>query len=772
MLLLLVVYAAWGGPTHGARLFTHLALAGLLFAAAMAPAEVLERRGLTRTLVAAGVVTLASQATGLLPIPSVLGGLIAPSWTFDRGDVSWDWSSLHAGFTIEAMTSTIAVLGVALLGHTLLQSRRYAVLTIRLAGAFILFAAIGLRALPNSPYALDAPPFVDNNHFGAAFAITYPALLGGALQKGRDIAERFAWAVAAVIGVLYVASLESQGPVLACLLVTIPIAVRPWWIRGGLVVGLGAALSVYALGLEQRGGVTHGRATAWLEGLRGLLDHWLLGAGSGTFEVFLQPYRADREFHSWNHAHNDWLEWVLEGGVVGTAALLVVLVLLARPAPARRQLPEDSRLLKWCVLVFLFDALTEFPFHLPLLAMCVALVYTWWRGVFHQVPRVSPRWVRLSLVGAAALNLAAAPVHLRGAVIQSEETAYIEERQEPTWLPWLAPNHEITLIEQAKAAFRAGDRDKAKSVLELLYVHHMRNPRALRVAAELANVAGMDEQAMKLAERARAWGPSDVRNWRVWARTVSRIHPEQTLDAWTQAMEHGFMVHKEALAAFPNGIAWAVRVEQLQKRSALKLASMLIESDPEASLFAYEALRRKYPDAYPIEYLQALVKTKHWEQADAYWTSLPSQRQRSEEALRLKARTAEALGDYETASRAWNQIWLNTEKPGARSRAMQLIARVSTPEAVITALHETESLHGKLTLEEVLLLADSHRRARQPNQCAGALASRDFTRAQKNLRRRAFKLQARCHRPDEDQARNEAQPDEPNGESERDDRNP
>ena len=191
-----------------------------------------------------------------------------------------------------------------------------------------------------------------------------------------------------------------------------------------------------------------------------------------------------------------------------------------------------------------------------------------------------------------------------------------------------------------------------------------------------------------------------------------------------------------------------MRVPRFTPYIGTKFAEHLGKTDPIASVFAYEALLLENPDLHPPGYLQALVRTQRWVEADAYWSQLPTQAQRTEDALRAKAEVAQALGDDETAARAWNQIWLDTGKAGARARGMALLAKNRSPEALITALEETRSLYGPLTLEEVILLADAHRRAHHAADCAGTIASRDFARAPVKVRRRAFSLQTRCHRAD------------------------
>jgi O-antigen ligase len=56
-----------------------------------------------------------------------------------------------------------------------------------------------------------------------------------------------------------------------------------------------------------------------------LRDHPLTGTGLGTFQTVYPEYALLDVGSIVNHAHNDWLEWAVEGGVV----LLLVQVIIA-----------------------------------------------------------------------------------------------------------------------------------------------------------------------------------------------------------------------------------------------------------------------------------------------------------------------------------------------------------------------------------------------------------------------------------------------------------
>ncbi len=68
-----------------------------------------------------------------------------------------------------------------------------------------------------------------------------------------------------------------------------------------------------------------GRPAVWLASTGLVRQRPLLGWGFGTFErAFPTVQSADIEVH-YDHAHNDWLEWATEGGVVALVAAITLL---------------------------------------------------------------------------------------------------------------------------------------------------------------------------------------------------------------------------------------------------------------------------------------------------------------------------------------------------------------------------------------------------------------------------------------------------------------
>jgi len=66
-----------------------------------------------------------------------------------------------------------------------------------------------------------------------------------------------------------------------------------------------------------------------------LKDYPWLGTGLGSFEVAFTRYQTLPTDLIWGHAHNDYVEALAEGGVIGAFAILAALILFFRMAFAR-----------------------------------------------------------------------------------------------------------------------------------------------------------------------------------------------------------------------------------------------------------------------------------------------------------------------------------------------------------------------------------------------------------------------------------------------------
>jgi O-antigen ligase/tetratricopeptide (TPR) repeat protein len=296
-----------------------------------------------------------------------------------------------------------------------------------------LLAAVGIAQALSSPptvlyWTFPSPgavfgPFVCRNHF-PFFA--YPCLgLGAGLlaagRKGRDgtadegpggvrawltaplellQSPRNLWVSAALAVVLAgVALSQSRGGVLA--LVGAAAAVALWrgpragrsaaWpaavVAAALAVGLVAWLGWGAVerrlgSLTQDDVLREGRLSLWEDALPLVPAFLVCGTGGGTFQ-WVEPMHRPGPVPFrvvYEHAHNEYLEALVEGGLVRLALTLLLVAVLARAAlrAARRaQGRSEAGLVAGAAFGLLAIALhstVDFGLHIPAVALLAAVV--------------------------------------------------------------------------------------------------------------------------------------------------------------------------------------------------------------------------------------------------------------------------------------------------------------------------------------------------------------------------------------------------------------
>ncbi|HUG70635.1 MAG TPA: O-antigen ligase family protein [Pirellulaceae bacterium] len=123
---------------------------------------------------------------------------------------------------------------------------------------------------------------------------------------------------------------------------------------------------------------TDGRLAHWPVGLRAAGDFWLLGSGLGTYRYVYRPY-ADTDDAWFYHAENQYVEALLEGGVLGLGLLLAAIVTIG--FACRRLLLDRSPARRICGVVGIYalvsqavQALFDFGLYLPANTALFALI--------------------------------------------------------------------------------------------------------------------------------------------------------------------------------------------------------------------------------------------------------------------------------------------------------------------------------------------------------------------------------------------------------------
>jgi O-antigen ligase len=204
--------------------------------------------------------------------------------------------------------------------------------------------------------------FVNRNHFAAFLAMTLPLAFGLVLDSAGSLRRATCWrerivrlgepgGLRVVVGLLAAPVIwigivlsHSRGGLAAAIVGTTYLALRGAGRRRRiLVLSLLLALPTVALlGLEvlapgerfvsgdAKPASLGGRLPVWRAALGSVGDFLPFGTGLGTFEAAFPLYRSPAVHKVWDHAHNDWLQALVEGGPLVPLALAFVLWLALR----------------------------------------------------------------------------------------------------------------------------------------------------------------------------------------------------------------------------------------------------------------------------------------------------------------------------------------------------------------------------------------------------------------------------------------------------------
>lgn len=239
---------------------------------------------------------------------------------------------------------------------------------------------LGLRST-NVISAAIYGPYVNHNHYAGLMEMLIPFTAAIAvMERGSKRALLF---FATVIMVASVVFSRSRGGVLALaaeLVLVCVVLFRMQRSRRGVltVLGLSAAIAVFALLLGSdkvldRLSETQDayRFKIYRDCLIAATHKPVLGYGLGTFAEVYPPFRSFYGNTIVNHAHNDYLELLVETGIVGLGLFLWMLVSVFRHGFAKATHPDDAegRLLTLAALAgvtgIAVHSLLDFNLHIP-----------------------------------------------------------------------------------------------------------------------------------------------------------------------------------------------------------------------------------------------------------------------------------------------------------------------------------------------------------------------------------------------------------------------
>lgn len=405
-----------------------LSLAFIAYLVLVAPAERVREMSRPLWFIAIAGLLMAVQ---LIPLP--------PGWwaalpghehftVLDQFVGAGAWRSINVSpdFGWGALLSLLPVVA-ALLGLSMLRSRDQVRLVEVLLGIILLSAILGLMQIAggaNSPlrfYSITNNGaavgfFANRNHQALLLATALPltGLWVALRSEGAERRAKWGYWGAALVGTLFIALTvlttgSRAGFVLTLLafgamaVILPPIPIDSRWARGPLgalaktlplilfacLIGLALLLS-RATAVDrmlQMGAEDQRREQAWGIIMKPVWEFFPFGAGFGTFDRIFRLY----EPHSFlsltylNHAHNDWVEIIIEGGLPAILLLLAFLwwfaasmLRLWRPLSVSSQSILVARTAGFLILLIGLASLVDYPLRTPLLAtlfaVCCAIV--------------------------------------------------------------------------------------------------------------------------------------------------------------------------------------------------------------------------------------------------------------------------------------------------------------------------------------------------------------------------------------------------------------
>ncbi|MBZ9755794.1 O-antigen ligase family protein [Mesorhizobium sp. ESP6-5] len=325
----------------------------------------------------------------VVPLPATLlegvrpAVLLADPWL--DGESRLRFVSVGVGRTIECMLYFVAAaaffLAVLRLRaeqvHGLLPFFFMGVICNGLAAAiqYSLSDTVAIEGL--LPFTINAGLFANQNHFSALLFVSIPFVVYYGLFRGHLLSG----ALGLVTLLLLLLAAGSRAGILIGLAITaisvVFLSARSR-VGGYGILAVFIGLSIYTIGAWAKIDAkvvdpAFGRAEFARTTVEGIEQNWTTGVGFGAFQKVYQIHeKGSMIFKSYvNHAHNDYLELALEGGLPVILLMVAYAVLLS--ASSTRIRGEPLQKAAFLSLAFLLvHSLVDYPLRTAALAMTFA----------------------------------------------------------------------------------------------------------------------------------------------------------------------------------------------------------------------------------------------------------------------------------------------------------------------------------------------------------------------------------------------------------------
>ena len=375
----------------------------------------------------------------LLPLPSFVIGWISPARLLDPSlnglaPSQWVWTalSIYPHDSVVALAKFLAYLGAFLLAACLYDSRKRRSTLLRILILLGCFEAVygivqyltGWQKIFTYTKQFDLQEatgtYINRSHFAGLLELTLPFVVAllfysfGLWSEGRHVdmntppavrrgspgSQLLFYVFVLLIMVMAVLFSRSRMGILATLfsilfmflaaLVRLKVGRRAW--MGGVFlflfcvlayaiwIGLGPVLARFEPAYESGYLQMEGRISIWRDALQLVRDYPLTGAGLGTFGLAFRHYQTTAVNFYVDHAHNDYLEFAADTGLLGVALLflpifyLCLRMIISFLTDPRRYRPAVTLGCIGSTLGMLIHSATDFNLQIPANALIFAVV--------------------------------------------------------------------------------------------------------------------------------------------------------------------------------------------------------------------------------------------------------------------------------------------------------------------------------------------------------------------------------------------------------------
>lgn len=232
-------------------------------------------------------------------------------------------------------------------------------------------------------YSVMVGMFANVNHFSTLVFSGLPLIIHLTVHQGRPAIGSM---LLALMLVVLLAAGSRAGMLIGLGVAAISVGSLTWRGRvgaattlvllAGLVAyGYGALIHAGARPLDPDFGRREFATTTW----HAIRDNWIWGTGFGTFDLIYPLYADTKTVNTLyvNHAHNDFLELLLEGGLSAATLLCFYFATLAMRT-FRVTRPHLQRMALLSIIVILLHSLVDYP----LRTMAIAMTFAFFNALF------------------------------------------------------------------------------------------------------------------------------------------------------------------------------------------------------------------------------------------------------------------------------------------------------------------------------------------------------------------------------------------------------